>query len=118
VRRFVSNGAELLVNISNDGWFGRSAAPEQHLDMARVRAIENRRWMIRCTNNGHTVSVDPYGREVASLPTDIRAKLEAPYAYRDDMTLYARWGDWLPWLSLLAGLGFVIMGYTARKHES
>jgi apolipoprotein N-acyltransferase len=118
VRRFVTNGAELLINISNDGWFGRSAAPEQHLDMARVRAVENRRWMIRCTNNGHTVSVDPFGREVASIPTDVRAALEAPYAYRDDMTLYTRWGDWLPWLSLLAGLGFVIMGYTARKHES
>jgi apolipoprotein N-acyltransferase len=115
VRQFVANGAELLVNISNDGWFGRSAAPEQHLDMARVRAIENRRWMIRCTNNGHTVSVDPYGREVASIPTDIRASLEAPYGYRDDMTVYARYGDWLPWLSLLASLGFVIIGYTARK---
>jgi apolipoprotein N-acyltransferase len=118
VRRFVSNGAEVLVNISNDGWFGRTAAPEQHLDMARLRAIENRRWMIRATNNGHTVSVDPYGREVASIPTDVRTSLDAPYAYRDDMTLYTRWGDWLAWLSLLAGLGFVIMGYTARKQAA
>ena len=115
VRRFAVNGAELLVNISNDGWFGRTAAPEQHLDMARLRAIENRRWMIRSTNNGHTVSVDPYGREVANIPTDIRASLNAPYAYRDDLTFYTRWGDWLPWLSLLASLGFVIMGYSARK---
>jgi apolipoprotein N-acyltransferase len=55
---------------------------------------------------------------VASIPTDIRASLNAPYAYRDDMTLYTRWGDWLPWLSLLAGLGFVIMGYTARKRAA
>ena len=115
VRQFTANDAELLVTISNDGWFGRTDAPEQHLDMARLRAIENRRWMIRSTNNGYTVSVDPYGREVASIPTDIRGSLNAPYAYRDDMTLYARRGDWLPWLSLLAGLGFVIMGYTVRK---
>jgi apolipoprotein N-acyltransferase len=118
VRQFTVNGAELLITISNDGWFGRTAAAEQHLDMARIRAIENRRWMLRSTNNGFTVSVDPYGREVASIPTDIRASLDAPYAYRDDMTLYTRWGDWLPWLSLLAGLGFVIMGYTARKQAA
>ncbi len=118
VREFAANGAELLITISNDGWFGRTAAPEQHLEMARLRAIENRRWMIRATNNGHTVSVDPYGREVASIPTDVRASLDAPYAYRDDMTLYTRWGDWLPWLSLLAGLGFVIMGYSARREAA
>lgn len=117
VQKFVANGAELLINISNDGWFGRSAAPEQHLDMARVRAIEERRWMVRCTNNGYTVSVDPYGREVARLATDVRAVLEAPYAYRNDMTFYARWGDWLPWMSLAAGMGFVIMGSFARKSE-
>lgn len=117
VREFAANGAELLITISNDGWFGRTAAPEQHLDMARLRAVENRRWMIRATNNGHTVSVDPYGREVASIPTDIRASLDAPYAYRDDMTLYTRWGDWLPWLSLIVALGFVIMGYSARKQS-
>ena len=65
VRHFTADGAELLINISNDGWFGRSAAPAQHLMMARVRAVENRRWLLRDTNNGYTVSVDPYGRIVA-----------------------------------------------------
>ena len=67
IRRFTANGAELLINISNDGWFGRSAAPAQHLMMARVRAVENRRWLLRDTNNGFTVSVDPYGRIVARI---------------------------------------------------
>ena len=47
VRRFTANGAELLINMSNDGWFGRSSAPAQHLMMARVRAVENRRWLLR-----------------------------------------------------------------------
>jgi apolipoprotein N-acyltransferase len=101
VRRFTQAGAEVLVTISNDGWFGRSAAAAQHLAMARVRAVENRRWLLRSTNNGYTVDVDPYGRIVARLPTDERAALAAPYAYRADETLYARYGDWVPWLSLL-----------------
>ena len=101
VRRFVVGGAELLVNISNDGWFGRSAAPEQHLAMARVRAVENRRWLLRATNNGYTVAVDPYGRYAARLEPDLRGALEAPYDFRSDLTLYACWGDWLAWLCLV-----------------
>ena len=74
VRQFVSGGAELLVNISNDGWFGRSAAPDQHLAMAQVRAVENRRWLLRATNNGYSVAVDPYGRIVTAMPADARGR--------------------------------------------
>jgi len=99
VRRFVLGGADLLINLSNDGWFGRSAAPAQHLAMARVRAAENRRWMLRDTNNGLTATVDPYGRIVGSLPPDVRAELDAPYGFRTDLTVYTRWGDWLAFLS-------------------
>jgi apolipoprotein N-acyltransferase len=109
VRRFTANGAELLINISNDGWFGRSSAPAQHLMMARVRAVENRRWLLRDTNNGYTVSVDPYGRIVAELPTDIRAQLDAPYDFRDDITLYARFGDWFAWLCVIASVALLGM---------
>ena len=64
--------------------------------MARVRAVEFRRWLLRDTNNGYTVSVDPYGRIGARMAPDIRGELDAPYAFRSDTTLYARWGDWLP----------------------
>ncbi len=62
IREFAEQGANLLINISNDGWFGKSAAAEQHLRMARMRAVENRRWLLRVTNNGITAVVDPYGR--------------------------------------------------------
>jgi apolipoprotein N-acyltransferase len=109
VRRFTARGAELLVNISNDGWFGRSAAPDQHLRMARVRAVENRRWLLRATNNGYTVAIDPYGRIVAQLPTDVRAALDAPYDFRTDRTLYVRWGDWFAWLSVLTSIVFLAL---------
>jgi apolipoprotein N-acyltransferase len=112
VRRFTQAGAQLLINISDDGWFGGSGAPEQHLAMARVRAVENRRWLLRATNTGVTVSVDPYGRIVARLPANTRGQLDAPYAFRSDLTPYARWGDWLAWLCVLAALVLVFM--TAR----
>src|SRR5262249_3620772 len=56
VRQFASNGAEVLVNLSNDGYFGHSAAREQHLSLVRMRAAENRRWILRATNDGFTVS--------------------------------------------------------------
>jgi len=108
VRRFVANGAELLVNISNDGWYGRSAAPEQHLAMARVRAVENRRWLLRGTNNGYTVVIDPYGREVARLAPDIRGVLRAPFSFRSERTIYSRWGDWLAWLCVVGSVGFLL----------
>jgi apolipoprotein N-acyltransferase len=109
VRRFVLGGADLLINVSDDGWFGRSAAASQHLAMARVRAVEYRRWLLRDTNNGFTASVDPYGRIVARLDPDIRGALDAPYAFRSDRTLYARWGDWLAWLCAALGAALMIV---------
>jgi len=115
VRRFTANGAELLINISNDGWFGRSAAPAQHVMMARVRAVENRRWLLRDTNNGFTVDVDPYGRTVAALPTDIRGQLDAPYDFRTDLSLYARFGNWLPWLCVLTSIVILAIAAIMRS---
>jgi apolipoprotein N-acyltransferase len=68
VRQFSQLGAEVLVNISDDGWYGDTSAPWQHLNMARMRAIENRRWILRDTNNGITAAIDPYGRVRQSIP--------------------------------------------------
>ena len=107
VRRFVGNGATLLVNLSNDGWFLGSAAPAQHLAQARVRAVENRRWLLRGTNTGYTVSIDPYGRTVAELAPNVRGALDAPYGFRSDLTLYARFGDWLGWLCVVCSVLFL-----------
>jgi len=113
VRHFAADGANLLVNISNDGWFGRSAAPEQHLRMARVRAVENRRWLLRVTNNGFTVSVDPYGRIFRALPPDIRAAVDLPYGFRTDETIYTQFGDWFAWLCVLVSV--ILLATTSRK---
>jgi apolipoprotein N-acyltransferase len=118
VRQFTAAGAELLITISNDGWFGRSSAPTQHLMMARVRAVENRRWMLRDTNNGFTVAVDPYGRTVARLAPDIRGQLDAPYDLRTDLTLYARFGDWFAWFCVIVSIALIVFCLVTLKRPS
>jgi apolipoprotein N-acyltransferase len=115
VREFTRGGAQLLINISNDGWFGRSSAPAQHLMMARVRAVENRRWLLRDTNNGFTASIDPYGRIVAQMPTDVRSELDAPYDFRSGLTPYARFGDWFAWLCVIGSLVLVVAAFWLRS---
>ncbi|PYT90659.1 MAG: apolipoprotein N-acyltransferase [Acidobacteria bacterium] len=115
VRRFAANGAQLLLNISNDGWFGRSAAAEQHLHMVRVRAVENRRWIVRATNNGYTASIDPYGRVSEPLPPDVRAAADLPYDLRTDETIYTRFGDWFAWMCVIVS---VILLMTSLKSGS
>jgi apolipoprotein N-acyltransferase len=117
VRRFAANGAQLFLNISNDGWFGRSAAAEQHLRMARVRAVENRRWIVRSTNNGFTVAVDPYGRIIEPLPPDVRAAVDLPYDFRTDETIYTRFGDWFAWMCVMVSVILVIANWKQRNNE-
>jgi|HubBroStandDraft_6_1064221.scaffolds.fasta_scaffold00432_3 apolipoprotein N-acyltransferase len=115
VREFAANGAQLLITISNDGWFGHSAARPQHLMMARVRAVESRRWLLRDTNNGYTASIDPYGRVVATLAPDVRGELDAPYDFRTNLTPYARFGDWFAWLCVIITLAIFGHSITGRR---
>jgi apolipoprotein N-acyltransferase len=114
VLRFARNGAELLVNISNDGWYGPTGAPGQHLNMARMRAIENGRWLLRATNNGITASINPLGEVVAAAPRNTRTVLQAPYAFLSGTTFYTRHGDWFALscaiISLLALMLAILSG--------
>ena len=109
IRQSAANGAEVLVNISNDGWYGDSGAYAQHLRQARMRAIENSRWLLRDTNTGVTASIDPYGRIVASVPRKLRTALVAPYALTNVTTFYTRYGDWFAWLCAIISLGGLIV---------
>lgn len=104
VRHFAANGAQLYINISNDGWFGHSAAAEQHLRMARVRAVENRRWLLRVTNSGYTASVDPYGRISSPIARDVRGAANLPYDFRTDKSFFTRFGNWFAWLCVLVSV--------------
>lgn len=112
VRQFVRNGAEVLVNISDDGWYGDSGAPWQHLNMVRMRAIENHRWILRSTNTGITTSIDPLGHVTLALPRHIRAAINAPYGYEHDITFYTAHGDLFAYACALVTLA--ALGYSLR----
>jgi apolipoprotein N-acyltransferase len=105
VRQFSRLGAEVLVNISDDGWYGDTSAPWQHFNMARMRAIENRRWLLRDTNNGVTASIDPYGRVRQSIPRHRIDALPAMFGFRDDVTFYTAHGDVFAWLCAILAIG-------------
>ncbi len=110
VRQFALNGAELFVNISNDGWYGEGGAPRQHLNMARMRAVENDRWLLRDTNTGITAVIDPYGRVVVEAPRNERTQLQAAYSLEENVTFYTRYGDWFPLLCAI----ITLLGLLAR----
>jgi apolipoprotein N-acyltransferase len=93
VRHLTQQGADVLINISNDGWYGDTSAAWQHLNMVRMRAIENHRWILRATNTGVTAAINPYGRVTAAAPRHQRTSIRVHFGYENDVTFYARYGD-------------------------
>jgi len=114
VRQSAAAGAQVFVNISNDGWYGDSGAYAQHLKQARLRAIENRRWLLRDTNTGVTAAIDPYGRVVAAVPRKVRTALEAPYGLSSITTFYTRHGDWFAYLCAIISVGALLLRLLSR----
>lgn len=100
VREFVARGAGLLVNITNDGWYGRTSAPYQHLAMAAFRAVENERWLVRAANTGFTAVVDPRGRVLEKTALFERTVVVREVPVTTRLTPYARFGDVFAWACL------------------
>lgn len=106
-REFIRQGAQVLVNLTNDAWSRAVACEMQHMSIAAFRALENKRTLLRSTNGGITCVIDPNGRIIAMLPpfTEDYLIADAP-VYTAEQTLYTRWGDWFAILvSILALLG-------------
>ena len=114
IRQLAENGAQVFVNISNDGWYGDSGAYAQHLKQARMRAVENNRWLLRDTNTGVTATIDPFGRVVATIPRKIRTALDASYALTNVTTFYTRHGDWFAYLCAIISIGAVLFHFLFR----
>ncbi|PLX99403.1 MAG: apolipoprotein N-acyltransferase [Desulfuromonas sp.] len=97
-RSYCRAGSKLLVNITNDAWFGTSSAPYQHLAMARFRAVENRRWLVRSANTGISAFIAPDGSVKSQSGLFRDATLTEPVQFLSGTTFYGRFGDVFPLL--------------------
>jgi len=118
VRRFVLKGAKFLVNVTNDGWYGRTNGPYQHERMAAFRAVENRIPLVRAANSGISAAFDPYGRVISEGELFKKQVVMAEIPLRQETTFYSRWGDFFPQgcfvVSLLACF-LLAEGYLKRR---
>ncbi len=113
-RGFVNRGADILVNISNDGWFGRSLGPVEHFDYARMRALETHRFMVRAAKVGISAFVDPLGRERQRLEFGESGYLVARVPPLRNRTPYVRWGEGTV-LALVVLAAFIILAIPTRR---
>ena len=120
-REFVREGAQVLVNMSNDSWSASVPAEMQHMMIGIFRAVENRRSVVRSTNGGMTVTVDPDGRLLQVLEPFTDAYLIGTVPVVDGpRTLYTRWGDWFGVAALVTGLALLGVGggqRSVRRHR-
>lgn len=111
VRQFVKKGADFLVIITNDGWYGKSSGPYQHAAYALLRAVENRRAIVRAANTGISEFIDPYGRLVGT-PTklDERTTLTTSIPISRQTTFYSEHGDWIANFGEVIAAGAILFG--------
>lgn len=114
-RLAVRQGAQVLVNLTNDMWFGQTRAPYQHRSLAAFRAVENRVYLVRVTNTGLTSIIDALGREQAALPIFQAATLVHTIRPLRLSSLYTRWGDWFAQLCSAAALLLPLWHWYRRR---
>jgi apolipoprotein N-acyltransferase len=117
IRQFTAAGAQVLVNISNDSWFGKTAARYQHLLLVRMRAAENDRWIVRSTNDGISGVIDPAGRVGRTLTEYQEMAARVEFNYIGDETFYTRHGDWFVLLCWLVSIGAVASAALPHRAE-
>ena len=110
-RDYAVDGARFLVNITNDEWFGPTAAPRQHADMAILRCVEQEMGMARCANTGISMVIDPVGRVTRRSPLFREAVVTGDVALGSEPTLFRLWGDWLTALCLGLVLVLMLLGW-------
>lgn len=115
-REFHLRGADFLVIITNDGWFGKTPAPFQHAQIAIFRAIENRTSIARCANTGVSMVIDPYGRVSNKTPIYVRKGVLADLPLEKQITFYDRRGEWLSWTCVVVA-GLFLMGAPFRRKK-
>ncbi len=117
VRKFVKKGSNFLVTITNDGWYGKSSAPYQHFSMAVLRAIENRRYLLRAATTGVSGIIDPFGRILSQTEMMTETYLTGEIVPSRKLTIYTKYGDFIPFFSLTFSGLFLILTMIKRTHE-
>jgi len=115
VRRMATGGAEFLVTITNDAWFGDSSAPFQHFSMVVFRSVENHLAFARAANTGISGFIDPFGRIIAASPLFTQTALQAEIPVRQTKTFYSRHGDVFAYGCMLISLLFCLYGFFGTK---
>jgi apolipoprotein N-acyltransferase len=108
-RRFVRDGADFLVTITNDAWFGRTSAPYQHLSIATFRAIENRVFIARAANTGVSAFIDPKGKIVKKGDIFTEEAMNGIIRIMKGKTFYTLYGDVFAWIC--SGFSMILLGY-------
>lgn len=116
-RRYKNAAADVLVNITNDAWFGRTSAPYQHLSMSVFRAVETRLSLVRAANTGISALVDPTGRILAQTGLFERDKIAGRIPLIQTPTFYARCGDWFVWAGFIGLAGLFLWSLTRRERN-
>lgn len=106
----------LLVNVTNDAWFGETQEPYVHLALAKMRAVEHHRYLVRATNTGVSAIIDPAGRVVTESPLFERASLHGEVAMLEGTTVYQTLGDWPGWMALGGVVYMVFIGRRRRRN--
>jgi apolipoprotein N-acyltransferase len=117
-RAVTKNGAAVLINITNDAWYGRTSAPYQHFSMAVLRAVENRRSLIRAANTGISGFIDPVGRVTASTQLFTDAALTRNVPFLKNVTFYTRYGDLFALLCLAVTLFAIFIKMLKFKKQN
>ncbi len=113
-RTQVRHGAGVLVTITNDAWYDGTSAPRQHLNQARLRAVEDDRDLLRAATTGISAFVDRTGRVVAEIPMGREGIIYAKFSTRHVVTPYVRFGDWFAWMAV----AFVLVAIVVRKRKA
>ena len=114
-RTAVRQGSQLLATITNDAWYGTSAAPYQHFQQARVRAVETGRYLVRAANTGISGVVDPYGRVQVQSPLFETGTWTGEVRWLDGITLYVRIGDAVAWACMLVTVALLLLPVWERS---
>jgi len=120
VRGFVKEGAQFIVNITNEAWFGETAAPYQFLSMNVMRAVENQVYIVRCANTGISCFIDPNGRITNRVVDDtgndifISGVITGSIIPQKKKTIYTQYGDWFVWLCITVSMIFIVIATINR----